>query len=376
MVAPGHRPWGNRVVREAKALVAAGYRVSVICRRDESFVDDGIQFLPGPQTEGRWARAWSWMAVLRKALRLRGDVYHLHNPATLPVALGLKIAGKKVIYDTHEDFSRRLMMRAWIPRPLRRPACWMVSRAEYALSRMVDATLVTQPGQVDAFGGRAVLVRNAPSLDPGLRERVEMMIPDVCEDRSFCRLLYAGSLTRVRGLQCLLEALGRVNDAGVAARLWLVGPDDDGVLGELKEHPGWGFVDYLGLRSHEEVLARMVCADVGLAVLPDVGDHADARPTKLFEYMSWGLPFVASDFPAWRSFVGEVGGRWVTPESPTLLADTLLGMLRDPEARQSLSVEGREFVRHFNWEQEQERLLQVYGAVAGMGGTRNAGGAP
>lgn len=64
------------------------------------------------------------------------------------------------------------------------------------------------------------------------------------------------------------------------------------------------------------------------------------------------------------------------PESPTLLADTLLGMLRDPEARQSLSVEGREFVRHFNWEQEQERLLQVYGAVAGMGSTRNAGGVP
>lgn len=360
MVAPGHRPWGNRVVREARALVAAGYRVSVICRCDESFVGEGIRFLPGPNTQGRWMRAWNWMVVLRQALRQKGSVYHLHNPAMLPVALGLKLWGRKVIYDTHEDFSRRLMLRRWIPRPLRRPACWWVSRAEYLTSRLVDATLVTQPQQVEAFGGWAVLVRNAPSLDPDVRERVEALTPNVCETRSFYRLLYAGSLTRVRGLQCLLDALGQVNDAGVEVRLWLVGPDDDGVVSDLKRHTAWRFVDYAGLLSHEEVLARMACADVGLAVLPDVGDHSDARPTKLFEYMAWGLPFVASDFPSWRTFVGEVGGRWVTPGQPALLADTLQDMLREPEARQVLSTEGRAFIRHFNWEREQRRLLQVY----------------
>ena len=363
MLAPRHRPWGNRVVREAFALAAAGYCVRVLARADEEQVERGVFFVPGPRAVNRLQGLLQMLSILRWALRERADVYHLHNPPMLLVGFGLKLLGKCVVYDTHEDFSRRLLLRQWIPRFLRRPASFAVSRTERVLGRLADATLVTQKQQVRDFGGRARLLRNAPLIDQTVRERVSALTPVATDERGYFRLLYVGSLTRVRGGMNLLDALDRLNDSGMASRLWLIGPDDDGVVDELRRHTAWEYVDYLGLKPQEEAFAYMSLADVGLAVLPDVGDHADALPSKLFEYMAWGLPFVASDFPVWRSFVGETAGRWVRPEDPQQLASTLAAMLNDPEATKGFAEGGRAFIRSFNWDNESQVLLDVYETI-------------
>lgn len=361
ILAPRHRPWGNRVAREAIALAAAGYQVKVLARTEEEHVQRGVRFVPSVQSESRARALLQTWSIVRWALREEADVYHLHNPAMLPVGFALNALGKCVIYDTHEDFSRRLLLRRWIPRALRRPAGFAVSRAERVLSRVVDATLVTQAQQVEDFGGRARLLRNAPLIDQEVRARVAARVSaDAEEERPYFRLLYVGSLTRARGGMHWLDALGQLNERGVASRLWLIGPDDEGVVGELRRHPAWAYVDYLGLQPQEEAFRYMTQADAGLAVLPDVGDHRDALPSKLFEYMAWGLPFVASDFPVWRSFAGETAGRWVPAEDPGQLADTLADMLNDPAARRELSEGGRAFIRGFNWDSEKDVLLDVY----------------
>ncbi|WP_156002772.1 glycosyltransferase [Thioalkalivibrio sp. ALR17-21] len=329
---------------------------------------DGISFVPGPAAAGRMGRVGRLPALLRQALRLKGDVYHLHNPAMLPVAVGLKWLGKRVIYDTHEDFSRRLMIRRWIPRPLRRPACWGVSRTEYLVSRIVDATLVTQARQVDAFGGRATLLRNAPALAGARGETVAELARRFSEERGFYRLLYVGSLSRARGIDRMLDVLAGVRANGLDARLWLIGPDDDGVVEDLRTHPAWDAVDYLGLKGHEEAFAYMANADVGMAILPDVADHADAMPSKLFEYMAKGLPFVASNFSVWRSFIGDEAGCWVDPAKLDQAVDAVCKLLADPERRQRFAESGMDFIDHFNWESEQEVLLETYRRLTGPRG--------
>lgn len=363
MLAPRHRAWGNRVSREAFALAEAGYCVRVLARTAEKQVERGVFFVPAPGGANRIGAFLQTLNVLRWAMRERADIYHLHNPSMLLVGFLLKAFGKCVVYDTHEDFSRRLQLRNWIPRSLRGPAGFVVSRAERMLGRVADATLVTQKQQVQEFGGRARLLRNAPLIDPAVRERVEALCPATPEQRTDFRLLYVGSLTRARGGMNLLDALRRLNDRGVVTRLWLIGPDDDGVVDDLRRHAAWKYVDYLGLKQQEEAFAYMSCADVGLAVLPNVGDHADALPSKLFEYMAWGLPFVASDFPVWRSFVGETAGHWVQPEDPEQLADTLAAMLKDPEAKHSFAEGGRAFICSFNWDNESQVLLDVYKTI-------------
>lgn len=360
MLAPVHRPWGNRVVRESQSLVEAGYQVRALMRCAEAHCVDGVQFLPAPAYRNRLQRFLRIPQVLLIALREKADIYHLHNPDMIPVALALKLLGKTVIYDTHEDYSQRLLLRGWLPKLLRRPLGYLLSLAERGLSHLLDATLVTQERQLPRFSKRCRLLRNAPVLSATLMARVRTQAETLVREARPYRLIYAGGLSRARGLFNALDALQALNVQGLATRLWLLGPELEPCLDQAMRHPAWAHVDYLGLQAHETVLAHMMRADVGLAVLGDAGDHAAARPTKLFEYMACGLPFVASDFPLWREFVGDRGGLWVRADDPAGLLEALFALLEDDAWRRELAAQGGEFVAGFNWGEEQQNLLSLY----------------
>lgn len=362
MLAPVHRAWGNRVVREASSLASAGYRVQVILRCEEAFAREGVDYLPAPAYRSRLGRLLIQPRLFMQALKARAAIYHLHNPDMLLLAVLLKLAGKRVIYDTHEDFSRRLLLRAWIPRPLRKPLGLVVSSAESLISSLVDLILVTQDDQVARMGRRCRLLRNAPVLK-GLTMQAARARAAAIERGNVSRLVYVGGISRTRGIQLLLEVLVQLNAQGCATRLWLIGPDLDGCTGSLSAHPGWQFVDYLGLLDHESALAHMLAADIGMAVIADVGDHRSARPTKLFEYMSCGLPFMASDFPLWRTFAGEACGLWVAPDDSASAAEQLQRLLQDPERREHMGRQGQAFVEDFSWEREQQVLLDAYQSI-------------
>ncbi|RHW20190.1 glycosyltransferase [Pseudomonas jilinensis] len=365
MLAPVHRCWGNRVVRESASLAEAGYRVKALMRCESEHITDGVTFIPAPTYRNRLQRFLCLPQVLCTALKERADIYHLHNPDMIPVAIILKLLGKTVIYDTHEDYSQRLLLRAWLPRPLRRPLGYLVSLSERLLSYWVDATLVTQERQLLHFSSRCRLLRNAPVLSEALMERVRAKAATLSRDALPYRLIYAGGLSRARGLFNTLDALQELNEKGFATRLWLLGPELEPCLEEAKLHPSWRYVDYLGLQPHEMVLAHMMRADIGLAVLADEGDHAAARPTKLFEYMACGLPFVASDFPLWREFVAGKGGMWVQPEDFRGLSEVLCILINSQCLRERLAVEASGFVNDFNWAAESSIIFSVYAEILG-----------
>ena len=360
MVAPRHRPWGNRIIREARALRDAGHEVVAVMRAAAP-VEPRLTYIGVGGERSRLGFVFRLLPLAFRLWRLRGDVYHCHNPYSIPLLMMLALAGKRVVYDTHEDYSRRLMMRGWIPRGLRPLACSLTTALERLASRVSAATFVTQAGQVSRFGPRTYLLRNAPVLpEPKAGASAER----ISDGPNKYELLYAGSLTRARGVVNLLNALEILVDRGLPVRLSLLGPDDDGVVSECRDHPAWGYVDYAGLVGHEVVLERMAEADLGIVVLQDVGDHADAYPSKLFEYMACGLPFVASDFPRWREFVGNEAGCWVEPEDAFALADTITGILQDPDRRRAMSLAGRAFIEEFNWDRENQVLLAVYQRLA------------
>lgn len=360
MLAPVHRAWGNRVVRECVSLAEAGYRVRALMRCEQEHVAEGVTFLPAPAYRNRLQRFLNLPRVLRMALAQRADIYHLHNPDMIPLALVLKLLGKTVIYDTHEDYSQRLLLRSWLPKPLRRPLGFLLSLAERGLSYWVDATLVTQERQLPYFSRRCRLLRNAPVLSEALMRRVRTQAETLAREARPYRLIYAGGLSRARGLFNALDALQVLNTRGLGTRLWLLGPELEPCLDQARCHRAWEYVDYLGLQSHETVLAHMMRADVGLAVLADEGDHAAARPTKLFEYMACGLPFVASDFPLWREFVGEGAGLWVEAGSKEMLAEALAKILLSELDRQDMTDRANAFLQQFNWDTEHKELLILY----------------
>ena len=365
VVAPVH-VWDDVRVfhKEAKALASAGYRVIVIARAPSRELIDGIEILPARTARSpRLVRFMGLITVFFQAASVKADVYHLHNPDTLPIALGLKIIGRKFVYDTHEDFSKRILIRSWMPAILRRPAARLVVLLERLVSSIADGTIVTQDGVLKRVHQSAMLIGNPPRLEPALLSRVADLAVGISTDFRGLRAVYLGEVDAARGLFEMVNALDIANET-TAVRLWLIGPGSESELRAATALPGWRYVDRIPRLPQEEAFAYVSRADVGLVVLRDVGDHATTDPNKLYEYMAFGLPFVASNFQAWRHRLGGLkAGLFVRPGDARETAGALIQLTRNPAKRMQMGKRGRAFVEAHSWERESTKLLDLYDRV-------------
>jgi glycosyltransferase involved in cell wall biosynthesis len=85
-------------------------------------------------------------------------------------------------------------------------------------------------------------------------------------------------------------------------------------------------------------------------------------PTKLFEYMAYGVPIVSSDLTSTRPYVfnGENGYRVEASEASTH-AEAILKVLEQPELGAKMGKRGQELARtQFNWDEMEKRLAAFY----------------
>jgi glycosyltransferase involved in cell wall biosynthesis len=104
---------------------------------------------------------------------------------------------------------------------------------------------------------------------------------------------------------------------------------------------------------------------IGLATLLPKPNYVESYPTKLFEYMSIGLPVVASNFPLYREIVEAAGcGICVDPESPEEIAAAIAAILEDPRMAAEMGTRGQEAaLQRFRWDIEAKKLGNFYARV-------------
>ena len=361
ILAPVHPYYDVRVFqKEACSLTAAGYQVILMAKADSRRVEAGVEVLPVSH-RSRLERFAKQPLFLYRALATGADAYHLHNPDTIPIGLALKVLGRRVVYDSHENFRNLIPTKSWLPRPLRRPTAHLVDGLERIASKVFDRIIVTQFDQVEKFGERAVLIENPPIsqgtlIDEAL-EKAQVLPRGDC-----FRVVYPGLLSEARGLLVMVDAMEHLNRQ-VSARLWLMGPEGDrDIIKKAQRQAGWQYVDYLGRISQVDAFAYVSAADVGVIVFLPEGDNQELNPNKLFEYLRFGTPFLASDFPVWRGYLKDVkAGLWVDPTDSHAVAETLRWFADHPQIAARLGSAGQEFVlSEYNWESESRKLLAIY----------------
>ena len=90
--------------KEAKTLVQAGYNVTLIAQNNKDEIVDGVNIIALPKPKNRFVRIFglTWR-VFCLALGQHAGVYHFHDPELIFIGVLLRLLGKKVIYDVHED---------------------------------------------------------------------------------------------------------------------------------------------------------------------------------------------------------------------------------------------------------------------------------
>jgi len=360
MLTSVHQPFDTRIFqKEARSLAQAGHEVVLVVPHIAAEVRDGVRIHPLRPISGRLGRmlVMPWR-VFRAALSLNGDVYHFHDPELIPIGLLLKLWGRRVIYDVHEDVPRALLGKAYLPRWSRRGLAFLVGGFERMAARAFDRVILAREDILESFHGhpRLTLIRNFP-MRCMFAHRPEARPAD-----GEFALAYVGGLTQIRGPVEMVAALELV-DPAVEVRLDVYGTFwPESLEREVRALPGMRRVRYHGQVSYAQLPDLLARAHAGIVCFLPSPNNVNSGPTKLFEYMASGLPVVASDFPLWRKVIEETGcGVVVDPTDPRAIAAGIERLARDPAARQGMAANGRRAIQErFNWESEAARLVIAY----------------
>jgi len=355
-----HSPRDGRIFeKECKFLAQLGYAVVLIAPGTNSETRDGVRIEALPRVSRRIVRMTRtvWQ-VYRRALECNADVYHLHDPELIPIGMLLRVRGKQIIYDVHEDLPRTMQNKAYLPRLLRFPvsiACALFERLTLRYFTAVVAATREIGIRVRRFNANTVVVNNFPVIP----EEGSRQLP--WAERKL-QVAYVGAITEARGIKELVQALALIPES-VPMRLALAGPVmPPEFLTELSALDGWKRVDWLGTLDHRQVIDLLAESRAGLVVLHPASNYVCSWPTKLFEYMLAGLPVIASDFPVWREIVRKAGcGLLVNPLAPAEIAAAIEQVFANPADASAMGTRGHQAVtENYNWRSEARTLGNLY----------------
>lgn len=302
--------------------------------------------------------------VVDEALKLDADIYHLHDPELLRLTIEFKNAGKKVIFDSHENVLDSIEEKTYMSIMVRKLFKFYYRRLQKKILPKIDGIIVVSPQMTDIYkeyNENIALVTNYPILDQGKKVKSD-------DNESFVkgRFIFAGGISEQWSHREIINAIEDID--GVEYRLF--GPADEEYLAEIKKLPGWSKVYYGGKISHEEVQEEMKKAQFAFALLKPSRNsfywQGTLGNTKLFEAMGNGKPVIATDFDLWEPIVEENEcGICVDPNDGNAIRKGIERLLQLSENEYFLMGGNcRESIfNSYNWEIAEKELFSLYDAL-------------
>lgn len=339
--------------KECVSLVEAGFDVSLVVTHDKAETVQGVKIVPLPATKGRLHRmvVKTHLAFYR-GLKTKSKIYHFHDPELMFAGILLKILGKKVIFDSHENVSSQIENKSWLGvKPIRILVKNCYRLFEKFAILFYDKVISVTPEIVSFLSPeKGVLVRNYPII--GLIEKEGKRT----YEGEKTRLIYAGGLTRIRGIKEICDAVKLIDND---IELILLGNWESEKFKEncLSDN---NKVKYLGVLPLKEVYPMMKNADVGMATLYPEKNHLNSLPIKAFEYMACNLPILMSNFPYWVKTFEECSV-FVDPNSVEEIKKKMEWFINNKEeAKEKGRVGNVEVKGKYSWEAESKVLIGMY----------------
>lgn len=382
-------PLDRRVWLECQALVAAGYRVSVISIRgpeDSAYQHlDGVdiyRYRPAPPARGTlgylWEFAYSWLMTawlsLRVARRHGFDIIQACNPPDTYWALAAlyKPFGKRFVYDQHdlnpEVFLSRFGPNLGLAGRLQYKALLWLERMTYRLADHVISTNASYRQVALARGIRrgedVTVVRSGP--DTSLMRPVAG-VPELRKGKRYLAV-YLGIMgpqdgvdVAIRALDVYVHELER-DDLHVA----LLGFGD--CLDELRQLASDfdldDYVTFTGRADAAMITRYLSTADVGLSPDPLNPLNDVSTMNKTMEYMAFALPVVAFDLKETRVSASDAAV-YIEPGDVAGYAKAIAELLDDADKRAEMAVAGRQRAAAvLDWEPQKRAYLGVYEALS------------
>lgn len=383
-------PWDVRVHKVCRSLVTAGYQVRILARnrnwlapREAMEEGEVVRMRPWRMLGKRLDSLLGfpaffnprWLALLNAEVRReRPDVLIVRDLPLCPTALWVaRRAGIPVILDMAENYPAMIQLiwetgqARWYDWLVRNPTA-VAAVERYVLPRVSRVWVdVEEQGERLRSLGVAVppidVVRNTPPMATLPSEPVA----ESTAAGALLEVVYLGLFEIQRGIGELLEAGALLRRAGHPVRIVLVGGGRDEMMFRRQAAGldlGPDQVEFTGFLPHDEALARVARADVGVNPIHRNAKHDTTLPNKLFDYMAAGLPVLTSDsMPSARVVQATGCGAVFRSGDPADLVRALLPLL-DAATRFTMGRRGRAaVVETYHWERDAATVVRSLNAL-------------
>jgi glycosyltransferase involved in cell wall biosynthesis len=375
-------PFDRRVWLECRALVSAGYRVTVVCPKgsnDPKYqVIDNVEiykyrpYAPGGSKAGFLAEyVYSFLATAWLALKARRSgrfaAIQACNPPDIfwPIAMLFRALDRTRFVFDHHDLCPELYLSRFPEGPK------LPYRGLRALERRTHRTAdhvistndsyrdiaITRSGKKPA---EVTVVRTGPDPDRLQRGPVD---PAQRRGRRYLAA-YIGVMGPQDGVDIVVRAadivVHQLHREDIA--FTLIGSGDCfSELVALRDELGLaGHVEFTGRAPDELVTQILSTADVGLSPDPKNPLNDLSTMNKSMEYMAFELPVVAFDLRETRVSVADAG-IYVMPNDVHEYARAIVELIDDEPKRALLGKLGRARVeQELAWNLQKEAYLGVY----------------
>ncbi|WP_353330943.1 glycosyltransferase [Bacteroides sedimenti] len=216
------------------------------------------------------------------------------------------------------------------------------------------------------YGINMGVVRNIPNRDT----TYTMSSSDKKENHSLLPalkgrklLLYQGAVNVGRGVDWLINAMPYLDNCV----LCICGDGDlyEEMKALVREKQLEEQVVFTGRLPFEELNQYTAMADLGFVLLENMGlSYYYSLPNRIFDYMKYGVPVLASDFPEIARIVNtHHTGKLISHYEPQYLAKVILEMLEEWNDKSAYQSRLNELSKEFCWENEEQVMLGIVGGV-------------
>ena len=301
--------------------------------------------------------------IYKKIVEIKPDLIHFHDPELIILGFFLKMRGFKIIYDVHENYQMKfkskkgpvsILTKFFIP--------FIYKILINLICKKFDAITcasVKLKKKYDALNEKVINIENFSMFEIFDKNKLKLKKKDFKK-----KLIYTGGITHYRGAETIINVFdkykendyeliicGRVNIKSLAKKLEkkLLNPR----------------IKNIGKIKIEEVFKLMSHSSIGVLLNEKVFDYDNAVPNKLFEYISLGLPIIASNFGVWRDVIEKYHiGEVCDPNNLEEIDNGIKKIFNNYDYYIDNYLKSHELIKkEFLWNYKKNRLINLYNSM-------------
>lgn len=377
MITTREEPGDPRVFeKEARSLKEAGFDVEIVGPKMKLPANTyGIQFLQFEKAPRPFRKLSTIIRTFKTSKKSNAQIYHCHEiDVSLLVGYLLKKLRRKenvkLIFDCHEFwlafFGDRIpVLLRWLFRIIfTRYEKFILKHCDY----IITANTIERGYYQIFFPLKDIsVIYNAPHFTstngslpqpPGQQQKIY----DLC---------YEGYLNFERGVEIILELIKRLKKKYPLIKFLVIGNIQPGKSKDwaeqfIKDNQLEENITITGWLSYKKLYPYHLQSRIGIFLYQQSPNNILAGPpNKLFNFMKAGLPIIASNLPETVNILDETGGGiTVQPDNLDEIEKAVVKLLDNPNLQLEMGQKGLQAFREkFNWQKEEQKLLQIYRRV-------------